>query len=42
MAEVANPIVVMKRFELKYLISPEQADFFRERIKGHMEPDAYA
>ena len=41
MAEVANPIVVMKRFELKYLISPEQADFFRERIKGHMEPDAF-
>ena len=29
MAEVANPIVVMKRVGLKYLISPEQADFFR-------------
>ena len=41
MANVSNPIVVMKRYELKYILSPEQADFCRERIKGHMEIDEF-
>ncbi|MBO4873638.1 MAG: polyphosphate polymerase domain-containing protein [Lachnospiraceae bacterium] len=41
MSQVANPIVVMKRYELKYILSPEQAAFFRERIKGHMEVDEF-
>lgn len=41
MAGNNEPIVVMKRYELKYLLSPEQTEFLRERLKGHMEPDAY-
>ena len=41
MAQVENPIVVMKRYELKYIISPEQKEFFLERLKGHMEEDAF-
>ncbi len=36
-----KPIVVMKRYELKYIMSPEQTAFFKERIKGHMEIDRY-
>ena len=31
----------MKRYELKYIISPEQKEFFLERLKGHMEADAF-
>ncbi|MCR5457680.1 MAG: polyphosphate polymerase domain-containing protein [Clostridiales bacterium] len=34
-------ITVMKRYELKYLLSAEQTDFLRERLKGHMEVDQY-
>ena len=41
MAVVENPIVVMKRYELKYLISKEQEDFFLEKLKGHMKADAF-
>ena len=38
---MAGPIVVMKRYELKYLLSAEQTEYLREKLKGHMEPDAY-
>lgn len=38
---VKNPIVVMKRYEIKYLLSPEQTEFFKEKVKGHMEVDEY-
>ena len=31
----------MKRYELKYMLSPEQTEFFKERIKGYMEIDKY-
>ena len=31
----------MKRYELKYLLSPEQTAYFRERLKGHMQADDY-
>ncbi len=31
----------MKRFELKYLLNPEQTAFLRERLKGHMEIDEF-
>ncbi len=31
----------MKRYELKYLLSAEQTEFLRERLKGHMEVDQY-
>ncbi len=41
MAVVENPIVVMKRYELKYLLSKEQEEFLRERLKGHMEADQF-
>ena len=31
----------MKRYELKYLLSGEQTNYLRERLKGHMEIDSY-
>lgn len=31
----------MKRYELKYLLSPEQTEYFREHLKGHMQADNY-
>ena len=34
-------ITVMKRYELKYLLSAKQTDFLRERLKGHMQVDKY-
>ena len=41
MESVQAPITVMQRVEWKYILSAEQTDFFCERLKGHMEPDAY-
>ncbi len=41
MSAVSKPIVVMKRYELKYILSPEQTEYFKERIKGHMEVDQF-
>lgn len=37
----AQPISVMQRYELKYILSAAQTAFFCERILAHMEPDAY-
>ena len=34
-------ITVMKRYELKYLLTGEQTEYLRERLKGYMEPDEY-
>lgn len=34
-------ITVMKRYELKYLLTGEQTAYLRERLKGHMEVDQY-
>ncbi len=34
-------ITVMKRYELKYLLSAAQTEYLRERLKGHMEVDQY-
>ena len=34
-------IEVMKRYELKYLLSAEQTEYLRERLKGHMEVDEF-
>ena len=34
-------ITVMKRYELKYLLSGAQTDLLRERLQGHMEVDEY-
>ena len=41
MESVQAPITVMQRVEWKYILSAEQTKFFCERLKGHMEPDAY-
>ena len=41
MESVQAPITVMQRVEWKYILNAEQTDFFCERLKGHMEPDAY-
>ena len=38
---MGEAIVVMKRYELKYLLSGEQTEYLRERLKGHMEVDAF-
>ena len=34
-------ITVMKRYELKYLLTAEQTNFLRKRLTGHMEIDQY-
>ncbi len=34
-------ITVMKRYELKYLLSGEQTAFLKKRLEGHMEADGY-
>ena len=36
-----GPVVVMKRYEMKYLLTPEQTDFLKKRLEGHMEVDRY-
>ena len=41
MAAVANPIVVMKRYEMKYILSPEQTEFFKKKVVGHMKIDKF-
>ena len=38
---LTKPIDVMKRFELKYILSPEQEAFLKERLKGHMKVDDF-
>ena len=40
-AASAEPIVVMKRYELKYLLSGEQTEYLREKLRGHMQVDQY-
>ncbi len=41
MAAVSNPIVVMKRYEMKYIMSPEQTEYFKKSIEGHMKEDKF-
>ena len=41
MVIVKNPVTVMKRFELKYIVSPEQEARFLEGLRDRMEPDEY-
>ncbi len=38
---VENPIVVMKRYELKYILNAEQTAFVKSRLEGHMQPDQF-
>ena len=41
MAVVENPVVVMKRYELKYFLSPEQEIYFRKKLEGRMQADQF-
>ena len=41
MLEVMNPVIVMQRYELKYILCPEQKDFLLGKLKGRMEPDQF-
>ena len=41
MAEATKPIVVMKRYEMKYIMSPEQTEYFKKSVEGHMKIDKY-
>ena len=41
MAVVQNPVVVMKRYELKYILTAAQEAFFREKVAGHMQVDQF-
>ena len=38
---VTDPVVVMKRFELKYVLTAEQEEYFRKRLEGHMKVDRF-
>lgn len=38
---VINPIAVMKRYEIKYIITKEQEDFLKEKLKGHLYVDEF-
>lgn len=38
---VSDPITVMKRHELKYLLDAEKTAYLRARLVGHMVPDAF-
>lgn len=41
MAKTEDPIAVMKRYELKYLVSPQQAEYLKKKLEGRMQPDEY-
>lgn len=38
---VENPVIVMKRYELKYIIDKDQELFLRKRLEGHMQEDRF-
>ena len=38
---MAEPIVVMKRYELKYLLTGAQTEYLKESLEGHMKLDQY-
>ena len=40
-AVVKNPIAVMQRYELKYLMNREQTQILLDGLRGHMEPDQF-
>ena len=39
--KILDPITVMKRHELKYLLDGEKTAYLRRRLEGHMVPDAF-
>lgn len=36
-----KPIVVMKRYELKYILNAHQTQYLKEKLVGHMQLDKY-
>ena len=38
---MSDPIVTMKRYEVKYIMNGEQTERLQEALKGHMEVDSY-
>ena len=40
-ANPENPIAVMQRFELKYILSPAQTSLLKRAMEGRMEPDRF-
>jgi len=38
---VENPVTVMKRYELKYIIDARQTEYLLSRLDGRMEPDRF-
>ncbi|MBQ9276839.1 MAG: VTC domain-containing protein, partial [Clostridia bacterium] len=38
---MGGPIVTMKRYELKYILSKEQVDALKKGLEGHMVLDKY-
>lgn len=36
-----NPIAVMQRFELKYILSPAQTSLLKQAMEGHVAPDQF-
>ena len=38
---VSDPVTVMKRHEIKYLLDAKKTAYLRERLVGHMVPDAF-
>lgn len=38
---MAGPIVVMKRYEFKYILNAQQIAYLQEKLGGHMKLDEY-
>lgn len=38
---MSETIIVMKRYEVKYILTKEQAEYLVDALKGHMEVDKY-
>ena len=38
---VTDPVVVMKRYELKYVLTAEQEEYFKRRLEGRMKIDKF-
>ena len=41
MSVVSNPVVVMKRYEMKYIMNPEQTEYFKKSVEGYMKIDKF-
>ena len=39
---VINPIAVMQRHEMKYLLNGEKTAYLKRQLEGHMQPDRFA